>query len=136
MSFDPAAFLDDFRAEAADRVRDLDAQLLTLERDPSDLRPIREMFVAAHTVKGGAAMQLSDAGFQVDALADGAEALVRILEGSYALVIASVETRGLRGLDLATALRGSQTRRHVPIILMSSAEHPADRQRAADLGID
>lgn len=251
MSFDPAAFLDDFRAEAADRVRDLDAQLLTLERDPSNSRPIREMFLAAHTVKGGAAMlglsdiqelahamedllarlrdahhpldsgtadllfsaldllrdlvgaaapgpatpdavraslvtalreratvpmanggsaprtapaveesgssvhpprillvddsptvrmlasmQLSDAGFQVDAVADGAEALVQALESSYALVIASVETRSLRGLDLAAALRGSQTRRQLPIVLMSSAEHPEDRQRATDLGVD
>ena len=54
MAFDASAFLDDFRAEAADRVRELDAQLLALERDPSDPSPIREMFLAAHTIKGGA----------------------------------------------------------------------------------
>jgi chemotaxis protein histidine kinase CheA len=251
MAFDASAFLDDFRAEAADRVRDLDAQLLALERDPTDPSPIRDMFLAAHTIKGGAGMlglldvrelahamedvlsrlrdqsrpldrdtadllfaaldqlrdlsatavpgpatvdarrastvaalteraqalesgsldaadaepampvddatmrparilliedsttvrmlatmQLSDAGFEVDALADGAQALVRAVEDSYDVIVASVETRGVRGFDLAAALRGSLTRKDVPIILLTSQDDPEGRQRAADLGID
>ena len=249
MSIDITAFLDDFRAEAVDHLHDLDALLLALERDPADTSRIREMFLAAHTIKGGAAMlglsdvhevahamedvlsrlrdenraldsgtadlmfaaldrlrdlvgvavpgsatpdperaslvaalrarataavpdaagpgvtppaappssvqppsillvedsptvrklatmQLTDAGYRVGAAADGAEALVRTLEGRYDLIIASVETRGLRGLDLAAALRGSKTRRHVPIILMSSAEQPEDRRRATELGVE
>jgi chemotaxis protein histidine kinase CheA len=56
MAFDVSAFLDDFRAEATEGVRTLDAQLLKLERDPSDPSPVREMFLSAHTIKGGAAM--------------------------------------------------------------------------------
>src|SRR5438105_7227409 len=53
---DPFDFIDDFRAEAGEHLRALDAQLLKLERDPSDPQPIREMFLSAHTIKGGAAM--------------------------------------------------------------------------------
>src|SRR5262249_12032502 len=34
----------------------LDALLLQLERDPGDPQRIREMFLSAHTIKGGAAM--------------------------------------------------------------------------------
>src|SRR5918997_1100450 len=48
--------MDDFRTEAAEHIRALDSQLLALERDPSDPGPIREMFLSAHTIKGGAAM--------------------------------------------------------------------------------
>ena len=81
-------------------------------------------------------MQLSDAGFEVDALADGAQALVRAVEDSYDVIVASVETRSVRGFDLAAALRGSLTRYDVPIVLLSSEDDPKGRQRAADLGID
>ncbi|HLZ08226.1 MAG TPA: response regulator [Chloroflexota bacterium] len=50
------AFLDDFRAEALEHLRMLDAMLILLEREPANLQPIRSMFVSAHSIKGGAAM--------------------------------------------------------------------------------
>jgi chemotaxis protein histidine kinase CheA len=53
---DPVAFLDEFRAEVADYLNTLDAELLRLERDPADTQPVRAMFLAAHSIKGGAAM--------------------------------------------------------------------------------
>jgi chemotaxis protein histidine kinase CheA len=56
VSFDPAVFVDEFRAEAAEHLRKLDQQVLALERDPDDPQPIRQMFLSAHTIKGGAAM--------------------------------------------------------------------------------
>ena len=56
MAFDASAFMDEFRAEAAERVRGLTRSFCALERDPSDPSPIREMFLAAHTIKGGAGM--------------------------------------------------------------------------------
>ncbi|MBI4495184.1 MAG: response regulator [Chloroflexi bacterium] len=241
---DLTAFLDEFRAEAAEHLRALDAQLLKLERDPSDPAPIREMFLSAHTIKGGAAMmgledarvvahamedvlaylrdqrqplddetadllfrtldvlrelversspgdavpdaaiselaaslrqrasggataeappiaqqaaspgaprallvedsptvrllakrQLARVGFEVDAVADGGEALALALANPYQLVVTGIETRGLRGLDLAAALRAEPSYRHVPIILMSSGENEAHRRRAAEVGV-
>src|SRR3954463_15279688 len=51
-----AAYLDEVRAEAAEHLRALDTLLLQLERDPGDPRAVREMFLSAHTIKGGAAM--------------------------------------------------------------------------------
>src|SRR5918912_949080 len=51
---DLSAFLDEFRAEAAEHLRTLDAQLLALERDPTATAPIRAMFISCHTIKGGA----------------------------------------------------------------------------------
>jgi two-component system chemotaxis response regulator CheY len=52
----PMDFLDEFQAEAIEKLDIINSQLLRLERDSSDPQPVREMFLAAHTVKGGAAM--------------------------------------------------------------------------------
>jgi chemotaxis protein histidine kinase CheA len=56
VNIDPVALLRDFRSEVTDHLNTLDEQLLRLERDPSDAQPVRAMFLAAHSIKGGAAM--------------------------------------------------------------------------------
>lgn len=238
---DLASFLDEFRAEAAEHLRALDVQLLNLERNPSDLGPIREMFLSAHTIKGAAAllqlgdtrslahamedvlahlrdsatavppatiellfrtidrlrwqvehstpsgapsdettralvaalqeqvqimarehseeqlmpppapsalvvedsstvrqleiMLLNEAGYQVDAVADGNLALDMALAKPYHLVVTAVETRGLKGLDLAAALRAQPLYRSLPIILLSSDENAEHRRLAAEIGV-
>jgi CheY-like chemotaxis protein/HPt (histidine-containing phosphotransfer) domain-containing protein len=244
---DAWAYLDEFRAEAGEHLRALDAQLLALERAPADPAPIRAMFLSAHTIKGGAAMLglgavravahaledelarlrdtgqpldnptadllfqatdllrdlvargtpdapvddprveqltaalrgdpgaedqgpsvaplppdsrpatpipprallvedsptvrmlesmlLTDAGYAVDAVADGAEALARALREPYQLLVTGVETRGLRGLDLAAELRQAPSGGALPIIVMSSDENPVHRERAAAVGV-
>lgn len=53
---DRSAFMGDFRAEATEHLRVLDAELLKLERNAADPEPIRRMFLSAHTIKGGASM--------------------------------------------------------------------------------
>jgi chemotaxis protein histidine kinase CheA len=53
---DPLAFLSEFRAEVTEHLNTLDEQLLRLERNPVDAEPVRAMFLAAHSVKGSAAM--------------------------------------------------------------------------------
>jgi CheY-like chemotaxis protein len=80
-------------------------------------------------------MLLEEAGYTVDALADGNEALARALREPYGLLVTSVETRGLRGLDLAAALRDAPGGRVLPIIVMSGDENPVNRERAAALGV-
>jgi chemotaxis protein histidine kinase CheA len=53
---DQSAWLEDFRSEALEGLDVVDAQLLVLERAPSDPQVIRKLFVAIHTIKGNAAM--------------------------------------------------------------------------------
>ncbi|MBM2812971.1 MAG: CheA signal transduction histidine kinase, partial [Chloroflexi bacterium] len=67
--------------------------------------------------------------------ADGDQALARALETRYALVVTGVETRGLRGLDLATSLRATPPYQKAAIIILSSDDNPVDHQRATDLGV-
>ncbi len=69
----PIDFLSEFQAEAGEKLDVIANQLLRLERDATNAQPVREMFLAAHTVKGGAAMlRLTD----VEALAHGLEDLL------------------------------------------------------------
>lgn len=97
MGLDLAAFVGEFRTEAAEHLRALDAQLLALERDPDDLTPIRAMFLAAHSLKGaGAMMDLAD----VEALAHAMEeVLSRLRAGTQRLDGQTADTL-FRAIDL------------------------------------
>ena len=69
----PADFLAEFCEDAAEKLDLIANRLLRLERDSSSLQAVREMFLAAHTIKGGAAMlRLTD----VEALAHALEDLL------------------------------------------------------------
>jgi CheY-like chemotaxis protein/HPt (histidine-containing phosphotransfer) domain-containing protein len=81
-------FLDEFQLEAGEKLDIIASQLLRLERDSGNPQPVREMFLAAHTIKGGAAMlRLTD----VESLAHAIEDLLssfrdqhRVLDGPTA----------------------------------------------------
>jgi chemotaxis protein histidine kinase CheA len=53
---DLTEFLGEFQLEAGEKLDAIASQLLCLERDTTNPQPVREMFLAAHTIKGGAAM--------------------------------------------------------------------------------
>src|SRR5579864_1513547 len=70
---DMSEFLHEFQLEAGEKLDLIASQLLQLERDTTNPQPVREMFLAAHTIKGGAAMlRLTD----VQALAHALEDLL------------------------------------------------------------
>ncbi len=243
-------FLEEFRAEAAEHLRSMEASLLHLERAPGDGQALRQLFLSVHTIKGGAAlvglpnvrelahavedvlsavrdehrrldrpvadllfvaldvirdavdrsssaggdvrvqevtaalqgivgatavepvapdraagvppdegshanagvpapahrvllvedsatvrtleaMLLADAGFDVEPVPDGERALEMARMAHYDLVVSGMETAGLRGMELAAALRQTPDYRSVPIIL-TTAGHPAEPR--VDLG--
>lgn len=70
---DITEFLGEFQLEAGEKLDMIASQLLLLERDASNPQPVREMFLAAHTVKGGAAMMRLT---EVEALAHAVEDLL------------------------------------------------------------
>ena len=102
---DLTEFLSEFQLEAGEKLDTIASQLLRLERDATNPQPVREMFLAAHTIKGGAAMlRLTD----VEALAHALEEVLssfrdqqRTLDGSTADLLFQAIDR-LRGL-IATA---------------------------------
>jgi len=112
VSIDPLSFLEEYRAEATEHVTSLDAQLLRLERDPTDAKPIRAMFLAAHTIKGGAAML----------------GLTEVLELSHALEdVLGILRDGGRPLDasIAEVMFRAVDQLQVLIAVVDGAPHPS-----------
>jgi DNA-binding response OmpR family regulator len=73
-------------------------------------REIRELF----------ALVLRGAGFEVDAVADGGQALHAARTGAPALVIADADLPGLSGPELCRALRRDPATRAVPVIVVNT----------------
>jgi CheY-like chemotaxis protein len=68
---------------------------------------------------------LQDAGFVVDSAAAGNAAVEQARRVRYALVVAGVETRELRGPDLVLALRAGASGPPVPVVLTMTDHGPA-----------
>ena len=83
------SIIDEFRAEAAEHLDALNAQLLKLEREPTATEPIRAMFLSAHTIKGSAAMlDLADIRVLAHAMED---VLARLRDSAQALDAATAD---------------------------------------------
>jgi chemotaxis protein histidine kinase CheA len=98
---DLTEFLSEFQSEAVEKLDLIASQLLRLERDATNPQPVREMFLAAHTIKGGAAMMRLT---EVEALAHALEDLLsslrdqeRVLDGPTADLLFQALDR-LRGM--------------------------------------
>ncbi|MEQ9569468.1 MAG: response regulator, partial [Longimicrobiales bacterium] len=79
---------------------------------------------------------LESSGFDVDSVADGAEALARLRDPSrtYALVLTDLMMPGRSGLDVLAGLRAMEGRHGLPVVVLTAKGQDADRQRAVALG--
>lgn len=79
-------------------------------------------------------IHLSDLGYRVDAVADGALGLQRALAQPYALIILDVMLPGLDGLEVCRQLRASQ--RATPILMLTAKSEEVDKILGLELGAD
>jgi two-component system chemotaxis sensor kinase CheA len=83
---------------------------------------------------------LEAAGYRVQLAIDGAEAfdvLHRLIEnGGCDLLLSDIDMPNLNGFDLATQVRNDPTLKHLPIVLVTSLDTAADRERGMAAGAD
>jgi two-component system chemotaxis sensor kinase CheA len=79
---------------------------------------------------------LEDAGFEVAAAADAAEALSRLGEEAFDCVVTDIEMAGMDGFELTSQLRGMEHFSHLPIVVVSTRDRPEDRLRGLKAGAD
>jgi two-component system chemotaxis sensor kinase CheA len=79
---------------------------------------------------------LEDAGFEVAAAADAAEALSRLAEESFDCVVTDIEMADMDGFELTSQLRGMEHFAHLPIVVVSTRDRPEDRLRGLKVGAD
>lgn len=107
---DLTEFLNEFQLEAGEKLDSIASQLLRLERDTTDPQPIREMFLAAHTVKGGAAMLHLT---QVEALAHALEDSLSSFRDRQRTLDATAADLLFQAIDRLRALINQATRQSV-----------------------
>jgi two-component system chemotaxis sensor kinase CheA len=79
---------------------------------------------------------LEDAGFEVMAAGDAAEALAQLAEGSFECVVTDIEMPGMDGLELTRRLRTIPHLAQLPVVVVSTRDRPEDRLRGLEAGAD
>ena len=79
---------------------------------------------------------LDDAGFDVVAAADAAEALRELTEAPFDCVVTDVEMPGMDGWELTRHLRDLPAFAHLPVVIVSTRDDPEDRLRGLQAGAD
>ena len=77
---------------------------------------------------------LEEAGYVVDAAADGLEALAYLDTYEYEVAVLDWRMPGLSGLDLVTTLR--RRRDPLPVLMLTARDLPSDRVEGLDAGAD
>ncbi|OKL35507.1 response regulator transcription factor [Domibacillus mangrovi] len=76
----------------------------------------------------------SDLGFEIDEAEDGREALDKILNGSYDLVILDYMMPHLTGMEVLEQLRLSSF--YIPVLMLTAKAQETDRERALQNGAE
>jgi two-component system, cell cycle response regulator DivK len=79
-------------------------------------------------------VQLFEDIYEIDIATDGATAVERAVATVPDVILMDVALPGMSGLDAVRAIR--EHFEHVPVVAVSSAVMPADRERAIDAGCD
>src|SRR5690242_5648480 len=98
---DMTEFLGEFQLEAGEKLDLIASQLMRLERDTTNLQPVREMFLAAHTIKGGAAMMRLT---EVEAVAHAVEDLLSSIRDQQRPMDATAADLLFQAIDRLRAL--------------------------------
>lgn len=77
---------------------------------------------------------LESAGYEVELAVSAEDALEKLDSGTYALMLADVEMPGMDGFGLVREVRTRPATKHLPAVLVTSRDAPADRARGTEVG--
>lgn len=73
-------------------------------------------------------------GVQVAEASDGVEAMRKLAEQSYDVVLADINMPVMDGLKLVSHMRSNPRYRHIPVVIITTEGAEEDKQRALSLG--
>jgi CheY-like chemotaxis protein len=79
-------------------------------------------------------VSLKKKGYDVISAVDGEDALTKALDHKPDLVLLDVMMPKMNGFDVLFALKGDPAFKHIPVIMLTNLEQPADIKRAVDGG--
>ncbi len=77
---------------------------------------------------------LQRAGFEIDTVMDGAEALGRLRRQNYAGLILDIMLPGMNGFDVLRAVRADKALATLPVIVLTAKGQANDRRAAEAIG--
>ncbi len=77
---------------------------------------------------------MRNAGYEVDAAVDGAQAWQKLQDGGFDLLISDVQMPQLDGLELTRKVRASEQLGHLPVVLVTGLAGDDDERRGLDAG--
>jgi CheY-like chemotaxis protein len=82
------------------------------------------------------AIRQTDGQTQIEAVSDGEAALawLRSTEVTPDLILLDINMAGLSGFEVLTQVKGDERLKHIPVVMLTSSELPADIARAYELG--
>lgn len=79
---------------------------------------------------------LGRAGFEVDTVSDGADALDRLRRQSFSAMVLDIMLPGMNGLDLLKTIRADRALAVLPVMLLTAKGQASDRRAAEAIGVD
>lgn len=73
-------------------------------------------------------------GYQVDTAKDGLDALEKIGQKEYHLIVTDLEMPAMDGFTLTSKLKGDLTLQHIPVIIVTSRDSADDKRRGIEVG--
>ena len=77
---------------------------------------------------------LTRAGFEVDTISDGTEALRRLRVGRFSAMVLDIMLPGMNGFDVLRAMRGDPALAALPVIVLTAKGQVHDRRTAEEIG--
>ena len=112
-----------------------DAEKLAAALAP--LRGMKILLVEDNLINQMVAEELLEiAGFSVDKASNGKEALVRVFETDYALVLMDIQMPVMDGFAATRAIRAESRYAHLPIIAMTALAMQGDREKSLEAGMN
>jgi CheY-like chemotaxis protein len=89
-----------------------------------------------HVIRGLLEVNLEMEGHEVVTAVDGQDALDKVRVDAPDLILLDVMMPNVNGWQVAEALKGDATTRHIPIVFLSARAMEADIRKGTDLGVE
>jgi CheY-like chemotaxis protein len=77
---------------------------------------------------------LAPSGYDVTTASGGQDALEKLNQGTFDLLMLDIIMPGMNGFELCKKIRETETYRTVPIIMLTAKSGPDDKQKGIDAG--
>jgi two-component system chemotaxis sensor kinase CheA len=77
---------------------------------------------------------LQASGYHVETAVDGIDAFTKLRSGNFDLVVSDVEMPRMNGFGLTAKIRANKKFADFPVVLVTAADSPADREHGMDVG--